>query len=63
MNLRPYRPQAVDPWTVDVLSLVDLDRWTPTILGADGSVAAPVRVRRGRPLAMSPSRTHAQEEG
>jgi hypothetical protein len=62
MNLRPYRPQAVNTWTVDVLSLVDLDQWTPTILGVD-TAAAPVRVRRGRPIAMSPSRTLAKEEG
>ena len=66
MNLRPYRPQAVDPWTVEVLSLVDLDRWAPSILGVDGSLGVTrkaVRARRSRPIVVSPGRTLAQEEG
>ena len=69
MNLRPYRPQAVDPWTLEVLCLVDLDHTREPPVATVWSVVGPRgtqltgHARPGHRTDMSPSRTLAQEEG
>jgi hypothetical protein len=69
MNLRPYRPQAVDPWSLEVLSLVDPDHAQERPHATGWSVAGlrrtqpTVHARPGHPTDMSPSRTLAKEEG
>jgi hypothetical protein len=46
MNLRPYRPLAVDPWSLDVLSLVDLDHAQEPPHATGGPLRAPAAPSR-----------------